>query len=488
LELEIGRLRPAYDVHLTAFVVPDAKKIEIEGQVDLAIRHSAVRELPFGFAPEVAGLVRFSSPLIAGQWADLAKGMVTVRFHHELTGFQQLRWRMTLPVSPIQQGNEIRFSAALPKIDAPSAARLTGQWMIQAMNDTSLTVQSTQAKEFDSLRVPAITGYTPAYRVVSALDHRGPDHGIVIQGLPAREPPGAGPGGAPVDDRHVDFRGRTRDSRLHPPPRQPGCGGTAPWHPGQRTDYVPHRGWCAAAPGARGESVDRGNQPDPGGSAPQWRGAGPGFLCPGWAALGQLGDATTGPVRLDPSVPVETTEWRVHLPAGYQYERFRGALRPAFPEDSGILLPLLWSRFVPVLEKTLGWSTSELARDAVAPVAGSGPDDNRGLGTTFLFQAPQAPAELMFHYASSEEAIRFAWAWILGGMVAFWVFASLRPVVVGLTGVVLLTFLPLAGLTELLSVANGLLAGWLVMLIGTQIWRVLTSLARAAGPRELPAQ
>jgi len=485
LELEIGRLRPAYDVHLTAFVVPDAKKVEIEGQIDLAIRHSAVRELPFGFAPELAGLVRFSSPLIAGQWADLAKGIVTVRFHHELTGFQQLRWRMTLPVSPTQEGNEIRFAVALPRIDAPSAARLTGQWMIQAMNDTSLTVQSSQAKEFDSLRVPAINGYTPAYRVVSALDHRGADHGIVIQGLQHVNRPVLGlvvrqlaidtsisAEGREIHDATILLDNRAAGELLLGVPAN-----------GQITsltvDGVSQRPVLAESQPANRIRVALPRN----GEIPVRL-----SYIQGGLPWEKSGEATTVPIRLDPNVPVEKTQWRVHLSAGYQYEHFSGGLRPSFPEDSGILLPLLWSRAVPVLEKTLGWSGPELAKDAAEPVTGSGPDDNRGLGTTFLFKAPQAPADLTFRYTRSEEAIRFAWAWILGGMVAFWVFASQRPVVVGLTGVALLTFIPLAGLTDLLSVANGLLAGWLVMLIGTQIWRVLTSLARAAGPRELPAQ
>ncbi len=485
LELEISRLRAAYDVHLTAFAVPDAKKLDIEGQIDLAIRHSALREVEFAFAPEVAGAVRFSSPLIAEQWPDLAKGLVTVRFHHDLTGFKQFRWRMTLPVESRQEGNEIRFSASLPKIDAPNASRLTGQWMIEAMNDTSLTVAAKLAKEFDTLRVPVIAGYVPSFRVVSALDHRGAEHGIVVSGLQHVNRPVLGLVAKRMAiDTYLSAEGREiHEAELWLENR--GAGEVVLGIPGHGEIL------SLEVDGATQRPVLAENESSPAGrrlrivlvrnGAIQVRLS---YVLSGlpWNGTGEL---VVLPPKLDSTLPVEAAEWRLHLPDGYRYDRFHGGLPSAFAESPGVLLPLAWSRLAPTLEKALGWTDAgakaKTKAKAARPV-------NRSLGTTFAFEGLRTPEDLTLRYVSSEEAVRTAWWWILGGVVSFWLLASFRPVVIGLTGVVLLTFLPLSGVTDLIAVANGLLMGWLLMFFGSQVWRGLTAWSRTFGTRELPAQ
>jgi len=483
LELEISRLRAAYDVHLTAFAVPDAKKLEIEGQIDLAIRHSTLREVVFAFAPQVAGAVRFSSPLIAEQWPDLAKGLVTVRFHHDLTGFQQLRWRMTLPVDSQQEGNEIRFSAPLPKIDAPNASRLTGQWMIEAMNDTSLTVAAKLAKEFDTLRVPVIAGYVPSFRVVSALDHRGAEHGIVVSGLQHVNRPVLGVVAKRMSiDTYLSAEGR----EIHEVELRLENRGA-----GEVDLGIPGHGEILSleVDGAAQRPVLAENQGSSGGRKLRIVLARNGEILVRIShVLGGLpwngtGELVLLPPKLDGKLPVEAAEWRLHLPDGYRYDRFNGGLPASFSEAPGVLLPLVWSRMAPGLEKAFGWSEAEAKAEtkAARPV-------NRSLGTTFAFAGLRTPEDLTFRYVSSEEAMRTAWWWILGGVVSFWGLASFRPVVIGLTGVVLLTFLPLSGVTDLIAVANGLLAGWLLMFAGSQVWRGLTAWIRTLGTRELPAQ
>jgi hypothetical protein len=477
LELEVARLRPAYDVHLTAFVVPDSKKVEIEGQIDVAIRHSAIGELQFAFAPELAGLVRFSSPLISGQWPDLSKGVVTVRFHHDLTGFQQLRWRMTLPVTPEQVGNEIRFAAPLPKVDVPGASRITGQWMIEAMNDTSVTVESRQAKAFDALRVPAISGYTPSYRVVAALDHRGADHGIVIRSLQHVNRPVLGlvvrrlmidtvvsEEGREIHDTDLMLDNRAAAEVKLGIPLTAQVTALA-------VDGVSQRPVVAGGPSDGIRQWIRVALPKTGQIAVRLS------YVQGGLPWGRSGGARIAPVRLDTNLPVQETTWRFHLPESYRFERFTGGARPMFAEQPGALLPLIWAQLKPALQAMMGWShTKSQGVDGA---------DSRG---SFAFHGEQGPEELRFRYAHQELAMRYAWAWILGGLVGYWVLSAARPVVVGLTGVALLTFLPVSGLTDLVSVANGLLTGWLLMFLLTQTWRLLSVLVKASGPRELPAQ
>ena len=485
LELDVSRLRPAYDVHITTFVIPDSKKVDLEGQVDVAIRHSALGELRFAFAPEFAGLVRFSSPLISGQWPDLSTGIVTVRFHHELTGFQQLRWRMSLPGKPVQEGNEIRFAAALPKLDVPGASRLTGQWMIEAMNDTTVTVESSQAKAFDTLRVPAIAGYMPRYRVVAALDHRGADHGIVLRGLQHVNRPVLGlvvrrmsidtaisEEGREIHDTELHFDNRAASEvKLGVPVMAQITMLTVdgetqrPIVAEEPSDGISQR--IRVALPRTGQVIVRLSYVQDG------------------LPWDRSGDAVVAPLLLEATLPVQETDWRLHLPADYRFERFSGGLRPSFAEQPKALLPLIWARIAPEIQTALGWSGPK----AIAPEAPTPPpamDANRGLGVVFAFRGEQAPAKLLFRYAHHEEAMRFAWAWLLGGMIGFWVLAAARPAVVGMTGVVLLTFLPVSGLTDLVSVANCLLAGWLMLFLATQFWRILTAGARASGPRELP--
>ena len=86
----------------------------------------------------------------------------------------------------------------------------------------------------------------------------------------------------------------------------------------------------------------------------------------------------------------------------------------------------------------------------------------------------------------THEAVRSAWIWMLAGMASFWILGTTRPVIVGLFGIVLLTFLPLSGLTNLVTVANGLLAGWVILGGGSQLWRALIAFTHAVGPRALP--
>lgn len=485
LELEISRLRPAYDMHLTAFVVPDAKNLEIEGQIDLAIRRSALREVEFSFPPEAAASVRFSSPVIAGQWPDLGKGLVRVRFHQDLTGFHQLRWRMTLPVESRQEGNEIRFSVPLPEVGAPGATRVTGQWMIESRNDTTLSVKAEQAKEFDTLRVPAIAGYVPSFRVVAALEQRGPEHGIMVHGLQHVNRPVSGVTVERMEiDTYLSAEGReVHELELRLDNRA--AGEIRVGLPGYAEMVSLEVDGVARRP-VLVESGDAGA-----GRTLRIvleRGGGIGLRLSylhGGQPWGGSGDLVVAPPRLEVGLPVKEAEWRLHLPEGYRYDRFSGGLPARFSEEPGVLLPLLWSRLAPRLEAIFGWSAGTNRGVEAGPVAGV---SHRTVGAMFSFGGPRRPDDLTFHYLGSAAAMRAAWWWILGGMASFWLLGAFRPVVIGLTGVALLTFLPLSGLTDLVAVANALLSGWLLFFAASQIWRVLSAWTRTMGTRELPAR
>jgi hypothetical protein len=193
-----------------------------------------------------------------------------------------------------------------------------------------------------------------------------------------------------------------------------------------------------------------------------------------WA---RSGTARLAPVRLEKSLPVQETSWKLRLPETYRFDRFDGGARPAFAEQPSALLPLIWGKARPSLEKLFGWSQTQTA---------AGREEAGGGDGILIFHGEQGPEDLTFRYAHQELAMRFAWAWILGGLVGFWVLSAARPVVVGLTGIALLTFLPVSGLTDLVAVANALLAGWLLMFLLTQTWRFLGAIVTGFGPRELP--
>jgi hypothetical protein len=498
VDLELSRLRPEFDVHVTSRAVPEAGRLETEGRLDLSIRHSALRELGLQVDAELLGAMRFSSPWVAEQIPVPEEGVLVLRFHEGLTGFRRLDWRASLPIREERSEDEgIRFEAELPRIGVREAKRLTGQWYVGAPADTTLEFAEGQAKRFE---IPAVTPWADgdeAPRMVAAFDHAGPDHGIRVRGFRHVARPVEAlvvrrlrihstvfPDGRELHDTEWTLENRAAA----------GLGLVFP-HDGEildlSVDGVVQRPVLTGPP-IPGTAI-RLHVRLPRGEAVTLRVVHARRGVP-WSRSGEI---SLRPVETEASLPVLDTEWRVHVPEGYRWTTtatdFRH--RSAAPEEA--LLAAWWRQAGPQVERWVAGRTgrgsrpaSSSAEDSGAGAGGTESAKGRGtpvLGRMLLFQGFQPPSTIRLAYLSGSEAVRGVWVWVLTGMVCFWMLAGNRPLLVGLFGVALLTFLPVSGITDLATLANGLLVGWGVALVGSQSWRACRALAEAGGPRWVPS-
>ncbi len=183
LEFDVQRRDPVFDADITAYALPRAKTVEIEGEVVLNVSDAPLRQLKLTFDKTSAPLVRFTSPLVGEQQLDAATGVWSLTLRKESLGRVPLRFRLSLPSStksePTSPSGEPRtenpelgtIEAQLPRIAINSVRRQHGIWVIEANTDTELTFDSKAMQPLDVLRVPAISDYQPRHRVVAAFDY-----------------------------------------------------------------------------------------------------------------------------------------------------------------------------------------------------------------------------------------------------------------------------------------------------------------------------
>jgi tetratricopeptide (TPR) repeat protein len=183
VEFDVQRREPVFDADITAYALPRAKTVEIEGEVVLNVSDAPLRQLKLTFDKTSAPLVRFTSPLVGEQQLDAATGVWSLTLRKESLGRVPLRFRLSLPSStksePTSPSGEPRtenpelgtIEAQLPRIAINSVRRQHGIWVIEANTDTELTFDSKAMQPLDVLRVPAISDYQPRHRVVAAFDY-----------------------------------------------------------------------------------------------------------------------------------------------------------------------------------------------------------------------------------------------------------------------------------------------------------------------------
>ncbi|MCB1078335.1 MAG: hypothetical protein KDM64_10965, partial [Verrucomicrobiae bacterium] len=113
-------------------------------------------------------------------------------------------------------------------------------------------------------------------------------------------------------------------------------------------------------------------------------------------------------------------------------------------------------------------------------------------GRSYVFSGLYAPEPIRFRYVNWDRQIRFAWVWMLVGGLAFWFGAARRlrrPVLIGLLGAIVLTFLPLIVSQSLLAFCNSLLLGWIAAAALWTLWRLSDRVSRLGqkASSEVPA-
>ncbi len=182
LGFEVKRREPVFDADVTAYALPRAKTVEIEGQITLNVSDAPLRQFKVAVARESAARVRFTSPLVGEQTLDAKSGVWSLALRKESLGRIPLRFRLSLPGSPdasVKSAAEV-ITALLPTISVNSVRRQRGVWVVEANTDTELTFDAKIMQPLDVLRAPAIEDYQPRHRVVAAFDYATPEATLTL--------------------------------------------------------------------------------------------------------------------------------------------------------------------------------------------------------------------------------------------------------------------------------------------------------------------
>lgn len=179
LGFDLSRRSPVHDATVTAYALPRAKQVEIEGQIALSVSGAPLRKFEVKLPVAIAPLLRVTSPLVGEQSLDAATGVWTLTLGRELIGAANVRFRMSLPAENAAGGSgEGMLTAALPDITLPGARRTAGRWVVEANTDTELAFTTRGVQPMDSRRPPAVEGYSPQHRIIAAYSHGGGEHEI----------------------------------------------------------------------------------------------------------------------------------------------------------------------------------------------------------------------------------------------------------------------------------------------------------------------
>jgi hypothetical protein len=177
LEVELVRRAPVYDAAFTAYALPRASQVELEGQLELTVSGAPLRKFEVKLPPAKAPLLRMVSPLIGAQELDEASGVWQYTLRRELMSREVFRFRMSLPATV---GDAGAITTALPEVETPGARRRTSAWVIEANTDTEIEFTTRGVQPLDSLRPPVVQGYAPRHRIIAAYGHSGGGHEITM--------------------------------------------------------------------------------------------------------------------------------------------------------------------------------------------------------------------------------------------------------------------------------------------------------------------
>ena len=188
LVFDVQRREPVFDAEITAYALPRARTVEIEGQIALDVSDAPLRQVKIAVSKDRAALLRFTSPLVGEQTLDAASGVWSLTLRKESMGRIPLRFRLSLPAEG-KAGTEnqsekedasVTIDAHLPTITASGVRRSRGVWVIEANTDTELTFAPQAMQPLDVLRAPAIEGYQPRHRVVAAFDYASSEASLTL--------------------------------------------------------------------------------------------------------------------------------------------------------------------------------------------------------------------------------------------------------------------------------------------------------------------
>lgn len=339
LQLSVSRRPTEIDATVTAYAVPLQGTLEIEGQIDAEIRHTAVPSVKIHLPVNAASQLRFDSPLIAEKRLDAVTGEWTLVFHEERLGPLRLRFHLSTPFATESEDSKTAdktFQVPLPVISLVGARRQNGHWILEANTDTELTFQPKGLDPVDSLQVPLVEGYQPRHRVIAAYLSRGDAWSLGISGT---RHPSASLVSTVIEDLRLDTVASTDGPLRHQLLLQVRSAGD------QFLDFGLPAGarlWALTLDGSTSKPVAssagslRIQLPARDGNAAPYQ-IKLIYETPG-AAWGGSGTTSVEPPRFSEAIPVLRTRWQLHLPEGYDFQQFESNLREEFRLEDRTLL------------------------------------------------------------------------------------------------------------------------------------------------------
>ncbi len=373
LALNASRRATEIEAAHTAYALPLASNLEIEGQIDLGIRYTPIGGISVEFPPAMAAQARFDSPLIAHKNLDADSGTWALTFHDELIGVQRIRYRMSLPfeVEEVTEGSEQkRFEIALPVVKIPAAKRLRGEWVMEANTDTELEFEANGLDAVDSLHVGQVEGYQPRHRVIGAYRYRGDAWSLKLAGTRHAHEELVS---TVIDSLRIDTVVSTDGDDRHQAAMSLRTSGEQFLEIGLPGDAVL---WTLKIDGNPVKPV----RSEPGTlrvQLPAHENASNRpidlkliYQTPGkkWSGSGK---EHLDPIRVADRIPVMRTQWFLHLPEGYDYQKFESNLTEEFEVVDRTLLGYAgdelrgnFSRFYPatMVASALDESSADLSR------------------------------------------------------------------------------------------------------------------------------
>ena len=339
LGLKPSRRPPELEAQLISYALPLANTLEIEGEIRLEILYSGIRDLIVDADPAVSPFLRFQSPLIAQQDRDAESGDWTLTFHEEQSGTLSIRYTLNLPLEVTEVDEtegEKKFQIPMPKLAIPAAKRIRGDWIMEANTDTELTFDTTGLDSVDSLRVPVIRGYQARHRVIAAFQYRGNDWALRMAGT---RHPHSELVTTVIDQLEIDTVVSTGGTDRHQARIAVRSAGDQFLELKMPSQSVL---WSLAVDGQREKPVRSGRD--------RLRVQLPAHEDTKQAIIIRVIYATPGriwdgsgkkkmePIAVSDRIPVMNSQWRLHLPEGFDYQRFKSNLKQEFSIRERLLM------------------------------------------------------------------------------------------------------------------------------------------------------
>ena len=418
LALHASRRPSEVEASILSYALPLANTVEIEGQIDLDILYSGIKKLEILLPEKFAGKMRFDSPLLAEQTLGEDGQTWTLTFHQERSGFTRIPYRMVLPLeadtdigkrnSDSKEPGEMRFSLALPHLKIPSAKRVRGDWVMEANTDTELSFKTAGLDAVDSLRVPLLENYEPRHRVIAAFQYRGDAWDLKLSGT---RHPHTDLVSTVIDSLRIDTVASTDGTNRHQAKIRLHSSGEQFLElqlPDAAVLWTLQVDGRTVKPVRAGKDGLRVQLPAHENSRQQIN-VSLIYQTPGKKWLGS-GKETLHPIRVAHRIPVMQTEWFLHLPEGFDYQKFKSNLEKEFQTVDRVFLGQAARSALGGLEGLRsfvpGAWKDHAGRPAAAPIATSAKEASPPSNHAAIDQVPASKPSLFGRQGAAEKSKR----------------------------------------------------------------------------------